>query len=113
MSNQASFPGFIKDLPQAALGIKDVTGYLLAGPKGQAVFFDLPAGASVPLHSHGAQWGIVVYGELELTIGEETKVYRSGECYDIPAGTAHGATVLAPSLVIDVFAEPNRYSSQG
>lgn len=113
MSKQASFPAFIKGLPRAALGLEEVTGYLLAGPKGQAVFFDLPAGASVPLHSHGAQWGIVVSGELELTIGEQTEIYRTGECYDIPAGTTHGARVLVPSLVVDVFAEPNRYSPHG
>ena len=113
MSQDAFFADFIKELPQAALGLENVTGYLLAGPKGQAVFFDLPAGASVPLHSHGAQWGIVVSGELELTIGDKTEIYRSGQSYHIPAGTAHGATVLVPSLVIDVFAEPNRYSPQG
>ncbi len=113
MSKTASFPSFIQDLPRAALAMQGVTGYLLAAPQGQAVFFDLPAGASVPLHSHGDQWGIVVSGELELTIGELTKVYRAGDCYHIPAGTAHGATVLVPSQVIDVFAEPNRYSPQG
>ncbi|MCB2190961.1 MAG: cupin domain-containing protein [Deltaproteobacteria bacterium] len=113
MSKDAAFADFIKELPKAALGLAEVTGYLLAGPKGQTVFFDLPAGASVPLHSHGAQWGIVVSGEMELTIGDETKIYRAGECYDIPAGALHGATVLVPSLVIDVFAEPNRYSPQG
>lgn len=113
MNKQALFPGFIKSLPRAALAMEGVTAYLLSGPKGQAVFFDLPAGASVPLHSHGAQWGIVVSGELELTVGDKTAIYRAGECYDIPAGVAHGATVLTPSQVIDVFAEPNRYSPLG
>ncbi|BEQ15274.1 cupin domain-containing protein [Desulfoferula mesophila] len=110
MSNQAPFSDFIRSLPEAALGLKGVTAYLLAAPQGQAVFFDLPAGASVPLHSHGAQWGIVVSGELELTIGDKTEIYRSGQSYSIPAGVLHGATTLAPSQVIDVFAEPNRYS---
>jgi quercetin dioxygenase-like cupin family protein len=110
MNGPAPFPDFIRSLPQAALGLEGVAAYLLAAPQGQAVFFDLPAGASVPLHSHGAQWGIVVSGELELTIGDKTEIYRGGQSYSIPAGVLHGATVLVPSQVIDVFAEPNRYS---
>ena len=39
MSKDTRFADFIKGLPKAALGLEEVTGYLLAGPKGQAVFF--------------------------------------------------------------------------
>ncbi|MBU1275000.1 MAG: cupin domain-containing protein [Proteobacteria bacterium] len=113
MSKQTSFSEFITDLPQAALPMAGITGYLLSAPQGQVVFFELPAGTSVPLHNHGAQWGIVVSGELELTIGDKTEVYRAGESYSIPAGVDHAANVLAPTQVIDVFADPNRYAVKG
>ena len=89
MSNFAPYPEFIKSLPKADTPMAGVTAHLLAAPTGQVVFFELPAGASVPPHSHGAQWGIVVSGEVELTIGGETKRYKPGDSYFIGDGVEH------------------------
>ena len=33
-------------------------------------------------HTHSAQWGIVVEGEMELTIGGATKTYKKGDVFD-------------------------------
>ncbi len=110
MSSRAPYPDFIKALPRADIPMPGVTAHLLAAPQGQAVFFELPAGSSVPPHSHGAQWGIVVSGELELTIGGETKIYTAGDSYYVGEGVEHSATVLTDCRAIDVFADPNRYA---
>lgn len=107
---RATYGDFIRRLPRADLPMAGVVGYLLAGEHGQAVFFELPAGASVPPHSHGPQWGIVVDGEIELTIGGQTGIYRRGDAYAIGDGEVHSVRVLTPCLAIDVFADPNRYS---
>ena len=72
-------------------------------------FFTFLKDFELPAHSHKAQWGTVVEGEVELTIGGVTKTYGPGESYDIPAGVEHGGTVKAGSLVIDAFAEADRY----
>lgn len=61
------------------------------------------------MHAHGAQWGTVVGGEIEFTIGGVTKVYRPGDSYAIPAGVEHGAQIKAGTRVIDVFEEADRY----
>lgn len=106
------FSDFIHQLPLADIAFEGVEARLLAGPHGQAVFFCLPAGAQVPPHSHGAQWGIVVKGELELTIGGETRTYRAGDSYHIGDGVEHAGKIDAECWVIDVFADPDRYKAR-
>ncbi|MBI5522066.1 MAG: cupin domain-containing protein [Desulfarculus sp.] len=106
------FAGFITRLPQADIPMAGVTAYLLAAPQGQAVFFKLPAGASVPPHSHGAQWGMVVQGEILLTIDGVEKTYRKGDDYYIGSGVVHSGVIKTDSLVIDVFADPGRYNAK-
>ena len=64
---------------------------------------------TLPPHSHGAQWGTVVEGQIEFTIGGVTKTYGPGDSYDIPAGVEHGAEITAGTRVIDVFEEADRY----
>ncbi len=55
------------------------------------------------------QWGIVVDGAIELTIGGETRVYGKGDAYHIPAGVVHSARFLSHCRVIDFFADPDRH----
>lgn len=103
------FPGIIRSLPEADAPFKDITLWLLQGPTASAIFVEAQADSEVPVHSHAAQWGIVVSGELVFTIGGKTRVYRPGEEYFIPAGVPHGATLKAGVRVIDFFDDPHRY----
>ncbi|MDW7712588.1 MAG: cupin domain-containing protein [Deferrisomatales bacterium] len=105
----STYPDLIRDLPEADLRLPGVRGWLLQGATRQAVFFELPPGAAVPEHAHGAQWGIVISGELELTIGGALRTYRKGDTYEIPAGTPHSAACPGGALVLDLFADPSRY----
>ena len=75
----------------------------------QIVFFDIDPIGEIPLHSHGEQWGIVVEGEMDLSIGGQTKRYKAGDSYHIPAGVTHGAKFLSRVRAIDVFADRDRY----
>jgi quercetin dioxygenase-like cupin family protein len=46
--------------------------------------------AIVTLHSHqNDQVGYVVYGEVEITIGDETRICYGGDSYAIPGGILH------------------------
>ena len=63
------FPEPIRNLPQADIPIEGITSYLLQGENQQVVFMSFDKDVSVPEHSHEAQWGVVLDGESELTIG--------------------------------------------
>ncbi len=110
--NQSTYPELIRNLPQAALPIAGVVGYLFASKQGQICFFDFEGGTEVPAHSHGAQWGIVVEGELSLTMSGKTRVVRKGDSYYIPAGVTHSATIEKPCKVLDFFEDADRYQTK-
>lgn len=105
----AGFPEIIRSLPEADAPFRDISVWLLRGPTASAIFVEARADSVVPEHSHGAQWGVVVAGELELTVGGTRRVYRPGEEYVIPAGVVHGARLKAGVRVIDFFDDPDRY----
>ncbi len=107
--DETPYPEMIRNLPEVDVPVEGVRAWLLQGKDTQMVFFDIASTAEVPLHSHCGQWGIVIEGEMELTIGEETKTYRKGDWYFIPEGVSHGATFLTRTFVIDVFDDPGRY----
>jgi hypothetical protein len=104
------FPDWMDGLPEVDTSFTGLEGRLLSSPHGQAVFFRADGEFEVPPHAHGAQWGIVVAGNLELTVDGETGTYVPGETYDIPAGAEHSARFEAGTSVIDVFQDPDRYS---
>jgi quercetin dioxygenase-like cupin family protein len=108
--DRPDFPELITSLPEADLPIAGARAWISQSSDHQVVFFEIEAGVEVPLHSHGAQWGIVVEGEIELTVGDETKVRRPGDSYVIPAGVLHGGKILSRFRAIDVFEEPDRYA---
>jgi quercetin dioxygenase-like cupin family protein len=106
------FPEMIRGLPEIDIPLEGIRGWLLQGPTSQAVFFDIEPVGTIPPHSHCAQWGIVVAGEMQLTIGDESKLYRAGDWYYIPAGVVHSASFPARVQVIDVFDDPGRYQAR-
>ncbi len=66
---------------------------------------DLAPGALLPLHNHlHEQVGILLSGQLELTIDSETKVLQIGEVYVIPGNVQHTARAGSEGAkVVDVF----------
>ena len=105
------YPDFINAFPSIDVPFPDdvVRTAVLRSDAGLVVFFSFLKDMQLPLHSHGAQWGTVVEGEIEFTIGGETKLYRAGSSYFIPAGVEHGAQIKSGTRVIDVFEEADRY----
>ena len=81
----------------------------IRGDHGLVVFFVFHKAMELPAHAHKGQWGTVIEGQIELTIGGDTRVYHPGDSYDIPAGVEHSARVPAGTKVMDVFEEPDRY----
>lgn len=106
------YPEMIRELSEIDIPLEGIRGWLLQSKDKQVVFFDIEPICEIPPHSHCAQWGLMIEGEMSLTIGEETKVYRKGDWYFIPEGTIHSATFLTRVHVIDVFADAERYKAK-
>ncbi len=106
------YPDFINALPAIDVPFPDdvVTTAVVRSDGALVVFFTFHKAMTLPLHAHGAQWGTVIEGEIALTIGSETRTYRPGDSYSIPAGVPHGATITAGTRAIDVFEEADRYA---
>ena len=105
----APFPGMFRKLPEADLPLPGVTARLLRGPTGSAIFWEAAQDTHVPEHRHGDQWGVVLEGEVQLTLSGEPQTYHRGDEYYVPGGTPHSAHLKAGSRVLDVFDDPDRY----
>ena len=76
---------------------------------GLMVIFEMLQDFDLPTHSHKAQWGTALAGEIVLTISGDTKTYTPGMSYDIPSGAVNSAKVRAGTIVMDIFEEAARY----
>lgn len=105
------FPEIITRLPEVELPFPPTTvkTSLLQSAQGQLVFFQILKDVELPAHSHKGQWGTVLEGRVELTIGGETRTHGAGGSYYIPAGVTHSARIPAGTKLIEFFEEPDRY----
>jgi quercetin dioxygenase-like cupin family protein len=110
--SQNFFPEIITNLPQADVPLAGVRAYLFQGEDKQLVFMTFADDVDVPEHAHAAQWGAVLAGEIELTIGEETFTFRPGDTYFVPAGVPHRARIKGGSSLQDLFDQADRYSAK-
>ena len=104
------YPKMITDLPEADIPFEGIRGWLMQTTTQQLVFMELDPIGGVPEHSHSAQFGVVLEGEMTLTVGGESTRYKKGDSYAIPAGVPHSAEVHSHVKVIDMFDEVARFS---
>ncbi|MBZ0241778.1 MAG: VOC family protein, partial [Bacteroidales bacterium] len=78
---QQKMPELITKHPNADIPISGIDSYLIQAGDQQFVFMEFFDDAEIPVHSHNAQWGIVIEGEIELTIKNTTRTLRKGDTY--------------------------------
>ncbi|MDQ3547617.1 MAG: cupin domain-containing protein [Chloroflexota bacterium] len=81
---------------------------VMVGGRMMANWVRIEPGAAVPTHAHEhEQIGLVLEGEILMTIGDETRALVPGHAYTIPGNLPHAA-VAGPQgcLVIDIFSPP-------
>ncbi len=67
-------------------------------------YWNFEAGAELPKHNHPhEQVTSVIHGELELTVGDETRRMLPGSVAVIPPEVSHEARPLTECYVIDTF----------
>ena len=107
-----NLPAFLTNLPSIDVPFPEdiVRTSAIQSEQGLMVIFEILQDFELPPHSHLGQWGTVIAGEVELTIGDETKTYTPGMSYNIPAGVVHSGKLKAGAKAIDIFEEPDRYA---
>jgi quercetin dioxygenase-like cupin family protein len=84
-----------------------------AGNKINAVHWDIKDGTVVPPHQHPEeQFGYVIKGGFEMSIGDTTAILEAGDSYFIPAGVPHKFKARGETEAIDVFS-PRREAAAG
>lgn len=106
------FPPAIQKLPQADVPLRGITAYLSQSGTHQILFMTFEEEVDLPEHSHESQWGVVLEGEIELTIGGQTALYRKGDHYFMPPGVKHSGRIHAGFAAMDFFDQPDRYRAK-
>jgi len=107
------FPSVITSLPEADIQVKGIKAWIVQAEKHQLIFFEMQSTALVPEHSHNyPQWGMVIEGEMRLTINGKTRTIQKGDEYLIPAQAKHKATFTTKTRVMDFFSEKTRYKTK-
>jgi quercetin dioxygenase-like cupin family protein len=106
----STYPDVITSLPEAKVACEGGKAWILQAESTQLVFFQFENGADMPAHSHiYTQWGMVIDGEMELTIDGKPQRFKKGDEYLVPAGKSHSARFFKNTRVMDYFSEKNRY----
>ena len=67
-------------------------------------FWDVEAGAELPLHSHvHEQISMVTEGRFQMTIDTVTKIYKPGMLIIIPSNTKHSGIAITACKLTDIF----------
>ena len=104
-----SFPKIISNLPKANIPIEGLSAFLFQGEEQQILFMEFAEDIAVPEHSHEAQWGTVLAGEIELLIEWGKSILHSGDTYFIPANAKHAVIIKAGYKDITLFNQKDRY----
>ena len=106
------FPEFITSLPEADIPLKGVKAYLSQSRDHQIVFMEFSEDVEISTHSHGAQWGVVLEGEIELVIGGVPHTFGKGDSYFILNGVEHSARIRKGYADVTFFDEPDRFKAK-
>lgn len=102
------FPEFITDLPRPDTAF-DIDAHIVPSEFAMTMFYSTDTEIDIPEHSHGPQWGVVLAGSMEMTIGGVSKTLGVGESYYVPDGVEHTTKIGAGYSGIDVFSDAHRY----
>ena len=103
--DQQRWPDFFARLPRAEAPVPGLETRVVDDGDCQVALFTFAEAGTVPEHTHADKWGVVVAGQMELTVDGSTRTVGPGDAYFVPAGVPHGANVEAGSRIIEIFAE--------
>jgi len=112
MPKKRFFPEIVTNLPEADIPIEGVHSHLFQGESQQFIFMSFENDAEFPEHSHEGQWGVVLDGEIELTIDGEKYTFKKGDTYFIPKDVRHSARIRRGYKDLTLFDQKDRYKAK-
>ena len=106
------FPDIINKQPIADIPLDGVNSRLIQAGQQQFIFMEFDQDVDVPAHSHKAQWGVVLDGQMELTIEGQTKTLRKGDSYFIEKDKVHSAKIKKGFKDLTLFDQADRYKEK-
>jgi len=78
--------------------------FLGSGKNINVLHWNMADGSTVPSHEHPQeQFGYVIKGGFQMTIGTEEAILKAGDSYFIPGGVPHFFKALGETEAIDAF----------
>lgn len=111
MTQKSFFPEMVTRLPEADIPFVGIKGWIFQGQDAQLVFIEAQPTTEQP-HSHGAQYQIVLDGEVTVTMQDGDHRYARGDSFLIPNGSVHAGKISVPMKCMAFF-EGNRYRPRG
>jgi len=109
MNTKNFFPPIITQHAKAKMPIDGINSHLIDAGEQQFIFMEFNEDTEIGDHSHEAQWGVVLEGEMDLKIYGELKKLKKGDSYYIPKDTIHSAKIKAGYKDLTLFNEKERY----
>lgn len=112
MTKMTFFPYIITKQPSADIAIDGVDSRLIQARQQQFIFMEFNRDAEIPEHSHNAQWGVVLDGEIELTIAGQPRTLKKGDTYYIDKDVRHSAKIKKGYKDLTLFDQKDRYKTK-
>ncbi len=109
MEAETFFPEIITKHNSADIPVDGVESHLIQAGQQQFIFMEFDKYVEVPEHSHNAQWGVVLDGEMELTIAGQPVILRKGDTYYIDKDVRHSAKIKKGYKDLTLFDQADRY----
>ncbi|MFZ1024240.1 MAG: cupin domain-containing protein [Thermoplasmata archaeon] len=100
------FPPSIRALPKSSLAGAEV--YVHDNGRTQVLFIEVPRDHQevvVPTHTHDVEWGFVVEGSIEMTLGDRVEEHAAGSTHWIPAQLPHSFRFRPGTSSVHYFVE--------
>jgi len=99
------------EFPEDFKRVEPAPGFLVQAVSGQSLMLcdvTLEASSESPLHSHPyEEMGLIIEGEFEMTMGDETKLLKKGDVFLAPPTVLHGGiTREQGTRMISAFSPP-------
>lgn len=102
----------ISRFPEAHIPLEGVSSRLIQAGEQQFIFMEFEKDVEVAPHSHNAQFGVVLDGEMDIVISGKLHELRKGDTYFIKEGEVHSAKIRAGYKDLTLFDQADRYEEK-